>query len=664
MKLNQIHLLILLAFLCLISPVLGQETEIENLIESESEFSDAHDLLEMLSEFEKNPLDINKASAKELAQLPWISDILAQKIVAYREQHHSFNSLNDLENLDGFDLASLGLLDRYLVVSPPRQRTDFSIQLKTRAIQKLQQVKGIEEGYYYNSPTKLYNRAIVNFGEFIRLGVLFEKDAGEKKFNDFNSYFLKYNYKSNSIIVGNYFLEFGQGLVFWNPYGNYKSNNPIYSAKKRARDLVEYTMVDENASLFGFASRICSKFYQTTLFYSTKKYDASINSENETVSSFYTSGYHRNQIEAAKTDQLSENLFGARLEFKPTANFSLGVTGYDSHYDKAINHGDPVRYRYDFQGRRNSVFAMDLNFTTGLMSLFGEVARSKSNGCGLVSGAAFDTKILDFAISFRNYAKNFYSLHGNSFGESAGAPQNEQGFYFGFRYKPTRNLNFFFYFDRFKFPWRTYSLPTPSQGKEILTAVKYKPMKKLWLYSQLKISDKPNSVSAVDDHAHDRNITTQRQKISARFQIDYEPFYQIQLRQRIEKCWVNYDQFPNFKIEKNAQYTGLILYQEIIFKLKNRATLSARLTFFDTEGYEGRLYQFERDLPGVLTNQMLYEKGTRWYIYAYYKINTVFKIYLKYSATHYYFRKTIGSQYDTIAGDLLNTMNLQIETSL
>ena len=513
--------------LCLLifaSLIMAQETEIENLIENEDEFSDAHNLFEILSELEENPLNLNKANIEQLSLLPWISDILAIKIIEYKKQNKKFNSLEELTNIPEFDESLLPLISKYVSVSPPGIGRDLSINIKTRTSQKLEQSQGIKDGIYYPSPVKAYNRLICDYGKNIRLGMILEKDSGENRLNDFSSYFLKYQnpHNGNSVILGHYFLEFAQGLIFWNPYSSYKSSNPIYSAKKRARGATEYKLVDENNSLLGISGKICAKFYQMTFFYSSKKLDANIDEKTNTVSSIYSAGYHRTTSEEAKRDQLIEELYGSRIVLLPNSKFTLGLTGYTSQFDHAIYHDDVTRYRFDFQGKDNSVYGFDFNFNHGLFNIFGEFAQSQNKGFGLLSGIVLDSKNFDFSVLFRNYSKYFNSLHGNGFGEHGYQPQNEKGVYFGFNYRLSSNLKTALYFDHYKFPWRTYLIPTPSQGNDWLALIHYKPIKKLWLYWHIKSSNKTNALTGEETYSLSRHVLIPRKQFNLRFQIDYK----------------------------------------------------------------------------------------------------------------------------------------------
>lgn len=47
------------------------------------------------------PIDINRADAKQLTALPGIGEVLAGRIVAYREENGNFLSTQELQNVDG-----------------------------------------------------------------------------------------------------------------------------------------------------------------------------------------------------------------------------------------------------------------------------------------------------------------------------------------------------------------------------------------------------------------------------------------------------------------------------------------------------------------------------------------------------------------------------------
>jgi competence protein ComEA len=57
------------------------------------------------SDSESEQININTASAAELDELPGIGEVLAARIVAYREEHGPFESVDALAQVDGISIA-------------------------------------------------------------------------------------------------------------------------------------------------------------------------------------------------------------------------------------------------------------------------------------------------------------------------------------------------------------------------------------------------------------------------------------------------------------------------------------------------------------------------------------------------------------------------------
>ena len=68
----------------------------------------------MLREAKK--IDINTASEKEISSIPGIGEVLATRIVKYREAHGNFYQANDLLNVAGIGKKKLGKIKAYIAV--------------------------------------------------------------------------------------------------------------------------------------------------------------------------------------------------------------------------------------------------------------------------------------------------------------------------------------------------------------------------------------------------------------------------------------------------------------------------------------------------------------------------------------------------------------------
>ena len=65
------------------------------------------------------PLNLNRATVEELVELPGIGPVLAERIVAFREEHGPFRSVEDLLQVPGIGEATLEALRPYITVQPP-----------------------------------------------------------------------------------------------------------------------------------------------------------------------------------------------------------------------------------------------------------------------------------------------------------------------------------------------------------------------------------------------------------------------------------------------------------------------------------------------------------------------------------------------------------------
>lgn len=63
-----------------------------------------------------SPLDINRAGAEELAELPGIGAVLAERIVDYRTEHGPFERAEDLTKVSGIGERKLAELEGRITV--------------------------------------------------------------------------------------------------------------------------------------------------------------------------------------------------------------------------------------------------------------------------------------------------------------------------------------------------------------------------------------------------------------------------------------------------------------------------------------------------------------------------------------------------------------------
>jgi competence protein ComEA len=64
------------------------------------------------------PIDINRASVEELATLPYIGEVKAAAIVAYRTTHGAFGSIEEIQEVPGIGPTTFGKIAEFITAGP------------------------------------------------------------------------------------------------------------------------------------------------------------------------------------------------------------------------------------------------------------------------------------------------------------------------------------------------------------------------------------------------------------------------------------------------------------------------------------------------------------------------------------------------------------------
>lgn len=117
-KTEKILLILTGAFLCLLLAMLlhARGAGAEGLYTVSTERTAASSGLLPEEEPETGPVNINTAGREELATLPGIGEKLAERIIAYREEHGNFAMVEELENVSGIGEGKLAALREYVCV--------------------------------------------------------------------------------------------------------------------------------------------------------------------------------------------------------------------------------------------------------------------------------------------------------------------------------------------------------------------------------------------------------------------------------------------------------------------------------------------------------------------------------------------------------------------
>lgn len=646
--------------LLVINASLAQDNAAEDLLEALSDESEQSELLENIERLRESPININQASARELAALPFLSQQQARQIVEHRKKIGLFKATQGLLSLDGFDRALFEAIEPFITIKslPKYVRYPITLNYRTRLSRQLNEPIGYDNGTYKANANKVYNRLQFEMGKTFSGGLLTEKDAGEKQYNDLTLFYLSWKVSNNiHFIVGNYQLQFGQGLTFWGPYGYSKGTNTTYPIKKRGTGFKKYLSVDENAGLFGFAATIQFNQFTFSPFVSRSELDATSISENK-ISGISASGFHRTESEIARKDGQRESIIGGRVQYSIHSQLRLGGTAYFSAFKKSFANADFTRNHFDFRGKSNHVLGMDWEYLKSGLEFFGEFSQSKNGGNAALAGLRIYETPLKLAFLFRKYDKDFQNFHSLGFGESS-ETQNETGFYSGIEYQIKSGTKLSAYYDIYKFPWRSFFEPLPRSGNDFLVQILHKLSRTTLFTLRYKQKSKQSSEAFHDSFDRDKTELIERMQRQYRVQVEFGGIKDLLIRSRIDFTKINYN--PTSQNLSNRSENGLLIYQDIRLQVTQKFKLWARLSFFGTDSFDSRVFQYENDLPGVLTNRALFGQGTRWYFLLKYQFTQQISLYCKFSELYRKDVSQLGSGADLIDNNVDQRFAVQLQ---
>ncbi|MCX7875734.1 MAG: helix-hairpin-helix domain-containing protein [Melioribacteraceae bacterium] len=637
---------------------LTNRNDLENLFEDSSEGQDEsynYDVLEYLTE---NPILLNNASIKDLLKIPFINLTTATAIIRHRNLLGGIYDVDQLKFIEGVSFETIEKILPFIKLGDEQPLSfteifeskieDIKLNIRSRGIYDLQKEEAFRTGKFPNSRWKIYNRFFTEYSNKFRVGALIEKDPGEKNLNDFTTFHLQLKNLDliNNIVIGDYIFEFGQGLALWSRYAFSKGSEVVDILPRNSRGIVPYLSTDENQFFRGVALTTNLSQFSLSAFFSSRFLDASVDSTSNLITALRIDGLHRTENEIRKKDNVNEKLFGAALEITFEEYGNLNFLFYKSLFSNSFFKNsilDPDENQFNY-------FSTSYSFGYNKFNLTGETA---FNGNGLATLNSFEINIdKNFAIifSYRNYSKEYWNIHSNGFGERDFA-QNEIGFYSGLRLK-TIYGTFNFYFDQFKFPYVSEKYPFSSKGNDLLIYYTIKPFKN----SELRLRYK-NEIKEIATSRNEVYSLIGKRTQNIRGEFIFSPITNLKLRSRLE--FVNVSSPLN-----NLNDKGYLIFQDINYKPIKNLSLATRVIFFRTDSYDSRVYEFENDLIGVMTNPALYGDGMRWYFLIRYQTNFGFNISLKYSELYKPNEKFLGSGDSKINGNIDNRFSLQFEYKL
>ncbi|MBT6808346.1 MAG: hypothetical protein HOA52_02530 [Flavobacteriales bacterium] len=645
------------------------EQTIEQIAENSEEEIDFTELFENLEFYYKNPINLNNCNREDLKNLYILNSFQIEKLFSHIQKNGKLISYLELQSVRGFDIETIQLLLPFIKINEPINTKNIVGNLQQyiliRDERNLQTPKGFiidETGEKYYLGTK--NRSLFRYrlqNKYLQAGITAEKDKGETFFGehqkfgyDFYSAHLRIRNvgRIETAVIGDYNLQFGQGISIFGGIGFGKSSEVI-DIQKTGNIIRPHTSSDENRFFRGasFKLKLSDKFDIIT-FYSFNKVDANITDTTEGEGLIFTSlqnsGMHRTENELLDKNAIKQQHFGLHSNYK-IGNGNLGFSYINNKilgdYDKDLG----VYNQFDLDTNINSVLSTDYQYLYKNLNFFGEFARSQNGGTAQLHGVLIGLdKTLSASFMYRDYDRSFQNDFAASFAESE--TQNEKGMYSGLEFKPNLKWKFRAYIDFYQYPWLRYYSSTPTFGKDYFIQSDYKINRNTKLYFRYKTESKEENFNIEDVNTPEIGIN---KKDVFRFNSTFKEGESWNFKNRIEYCKVK-------NIEGNEN--GFMIYQDVKYKpLFSKVSFSTRLTIFNTESYNSRIYAYESDVLYGYSIPSFYGKGRKFYVVLKFNILKDTDLWIKYSETIYNDRDVIRSGWDEIEGNRLTEIKLQLQ---
>ncbi len=629
-----------------------------------------------------HPINLNQATREDLVALYHLSDRQINNLLRYRDYYGPFLSLYELQYIPAFDQQTIEQLLPFVEVKENDERRKLPLLQRIRqADQKIflfrsESTLETKRGYrvsdtttgtgsaYVGSPLKYYARLKASSRNDFSFGITLEKDAGEKISwhpeaktygADFMSGHALLEKKGNlkKLIIGDYQLQFGQGLVLGSGFRMGKGAETVFVIRPKNIGIQPYTSAMETGFFRGgsgtYSIPIGKHVIDFTGFCSHVHQDGNLQSDTATslptFATLGTTGFHRTATERQSRKQIREQVTGAHIMWHgPKNNVHAGLSWVQTHYSAYQQPSDPLYNLHNFSGTRHANLGGHLDVHLDQVSLFGEAAVSQQGSLGAVGGMTiYISPQLQLAWLTRHYDPDFHSFYGNAFSENT-RNSNENGMYWGIKLKPFQKLAFAAYYDQFRFPWLRYRSEAPSTGYEYLVRMEYPLSQQAMLSLQWREEQK-----AV-------NVDSQVQRILPGVKRNLI----FNLRQKLSELMSIRTRF------QQSQYTlddhtsrGFAIAQDITLHA-GKLKIDGRVALFHTDDYPNRQYMYENDVLYAFSVPAYSGKGVRSYLTLRYKINRHFQCWARIAQTNLEEVNQMGSGGETIEGDTRTDCKVQL----
>jgi hypothetical protein len=619
------------------------------------------DVEELSNHFEallNNPICINQPTARTLEKLLVLSDFQSESIVEYIAANGEIKSLNELQYVPGFDAELSRLIAPFITLTIPEKKHITLADLQkirsnymVRSSYTIQNSKGFNDtssNRFLGSKPQYAFASNISFGKNILVNLHSEKDAGERAtlsrayFDSFGGSIMVVEPINhvNRLIVGDYRINLGQGLLSWSGFSTSKGSDPTLLRKRSS--ISTFKSFDEVNFYRGAAAEVNYNPISITAAASNRWIDGHPSSTDSTGIVLLSSGLHRTPNDVRDRSSVHQQMLATRISYAHkqssiTLNFFTKETSIQtlSNYEQGAS--------IDFYGKWKKYTA------------FGEVASDQNKNVAALVGTTIklDYRTL-LTASYRKYPRTFSIKSNNSFGESSNAT-NEEGIYFGIKVSPKYGYTIVAFVDMFHSPIPKYRVSTPSDGTE--AGVSLSGIIGSSIEGRIRYRYKTKELD-IPQPTGNYSLTERVNSFKGDANLRYTPDKRIEFGiSSTISC---------YETESQSSKLGYLTYADFQFNFERLPIrLYTRFATFDAPSWDVALYSYENDLPGMYASTSFYQKGSRAYLMLQAKLGKQLNLWIKMAETFYSLPTTsIGDGLERINGNRKTDVRLQATLNL
>ena len=650
---------------------LTTEQQLENLTEAQEEDIEDDQYLQQLQYYRQHPLNINTATADDFRVFRFVTDLHIQNLLQYRRLFGNLISIYELQSVPTWDLTTIRKIQLFITTEDPinvreemlnrlRKGEHYILGRTSRVLEKQRGYDTSLSTHYLGNPYRLLFRYKYQYKNLLQYGLTADKDAGEAFFKGAQSkgfdhysfhFFARQLGIIKSLALGDFAINLGQGLTQWSSLA-FKKGSEVMSIKRQAPILNPFGSGAEFNFNRGAGLTIKKGSIEATAFGSFQKISGNAIvdtlTNEEAFSSLLTSGLHRTPSEIADRNNIDQTSFGGNITYQGNL-FKLGLNAITYQFSNPLQKNDEPYNRFAISGKGWANYSVDYSFTKRNVHFFGEAAADKNFNKAFVNGVlvSVDPKV-DVSLLYRNIHQAYQSLYGNAFTESF-RPSNEKGFYTGITIRPASIWRIDAYADFYKSSYLKFRVDAPSQGRDYLLQLTYQPNKRLEIYTRFRNEHKQINESETDSVT---NFLVIKPRQNWRVHFNYIINPALTIKARTEAVWFN-------KNEKDSE-KGFLTYLEGAIKPGRSLSANLRLQYFETNGFDSRIYAYESDVLYSYSIPVFLDKGFRYYLNLNYDFSKKLTVWLRFAQTIYRDQEMIGSGLDEIKGNKRSEIKLQL----